>query len=182
MENAAKALYMAAGVLIGIMLLSVIVFIFSSGGKIWETKDSNAETQKIEEFNSKLIIYTGDSRNTIFDVITACNLAYDINKQNEYDNINNIEIDIKGLSFDYNITNDPNLGRGKIFKGDGSQVSLTNLINETSFGNNINEIEQIDPTNPSGRQKYKYIFIGTSHINEQTGKIDKITFTCQENT
>ena len=182
MENATKALYIATGVLIGILLLSVLVFVFSSGGRFWESRDNVSQSQEIENFNSKLSIYTGDARNTIFDVITVCNMAYDINKQNEYDNENNLTVEIENLSDKYFIDIDSNLKKGQIKKGFlANTIPITELIKENMVGetNSVDHFE-ITPVNTSG--KYSYIFEGKSEFNPKTGKICKIVFECKKNT
>ena len=54
MENAARALTMAAGVLIGIMIISIAVYLFTSLGNTSSEIYSKVEQTKIDKFNSQL--------------------------------------------------------------------------------------------------------------------------------
>lgn len=106
MENAIKALYMGAGVLIGVMILSVFVYMFRTGASFGETYELKKNTEQIQAFNSKFEVYDnrsvqrGDSAgysfvtkgNTISDVISCANLIMDINEKNDYDLQNAIQL------------------------------------------------------------------------------------------
>ena len=84
MENASRALIMAAGVLIGILILSLAVYLFVSfGSASAEMHKRNAE-QQIEQFNSQFTIYEGKDDVTIYDVITVANLATENNIYYEF--------------------------------------------------------------------------------------------------
>lgn len=84
MENASKALIMAAGILIGVAILSLAVYLFVSFGsastKIHEQNDAN----RINEFNTQFTSYVGKEDITIYDVITVANLATENNIKYEY--------------------------------------------------------------------------------------------------
>ena len=84
MENASKALIMVASVLIGIMLLSVMIYVFRAGAKVNEAYDNNQISNQLELYNSKFEYYDKDN-NTIVDMITLANLAYDVNSECDYD-------------------------------------------------------------------------------------------------
>ena len=82
MENASKALMMAAGILIGVAILSLAVYLFVSFGsasaEIHEQNDAN----RINEFNTQFTSYVGKEDITIYDVITVANLATEWKKSN----------------------------------------------------------------------------------------------------
>ena len=84
MENASKALIMAAGILIGVAILSLAVYLFVSFGsastKIHEQNDAN----RINEFNTQFTSYVGKEDITIYYVITVANLATENNIKYEY--------------------------------------------------------------------------------------------------
>lgn len=86
MENASKALLIAAGVLIGVIILSMMVYLFHVfGGYAAETQrkiDENA----VSQFNDKFLRYDGLTNLTIQDVITVKNYALESNKK--YGNYN----------------------------------------------------------------------------------------------
>lgn len=84
MENATKALIMAAGVLMGIVILSLAVYEFKSFGiSSKEIHKANEET-RLNEFNSQFTKYEGKDDVTIYDVITVANLAKENNSYYEF--------------------------------------------------------------------------------------------------
>lgn len=91
MENASKALIMAAGVLIGILIISLAVYLFVDfGSTSAEINAQNAEKQ-ITQFNSKFTSYA-DKELTIYDVITVVNYAKENNKY--YDGLKEYQITV----------------------------------------------------------------------------------------
>ncbi len=75
MENASKALLMAAGTLIGMLIISLAVYLFTSfGSRADQIRKDNAKLQ-IDQFNTQFTSYVGKEGNTIYDVVTAANLA-----------------------------------------------------------------------------------------------------------
>ena len=78
MENASKALLMAAGVLIGVLILSLAVYLFANFGtasaEIHKQKDMN----EINKFNTQFTSYEGKEC-TIHDIVSVTNLAIDNN-------------------------------------------------------------------------------------------------------
>lgn len=84
MENATNALLMAGGVLIGILILSLAVYLFTTfGGTASKVNEQNIQVQ-LTQFNEKFTKYEGISTNTIYDVITVAGLARENNLY--YDN------------------------------------------------------------------------------------------------
>ena len=102
MENATKALLMAAGVLIAILIISMFVLVLQKTGSISKTYDSTVSAEEITIFNSNFTQYVGRDNLTIHDVITICNFAKDNNvkkvtvtNEKTVDNINNDTINTK---------------------------------------------------------------------------------------
>lgn len=98
MENASKALIMAASILLGVMIMSVAVALFNSFGGSSSNIVSKIEQSQINEFNSQFLKYYGNKQVTddgktiqegisVYDVVTIINLA----KQN------NVKYDVKDL-------------------------------------------------------------------------------------
>ena len=85
MENASKALLMAAGVLIGIMVLSLAVYLFVTFGSTSAQMHQQKEQDQLNQFNSQFTSYEGKEDLTIYDVITVANLATENNKYYEFD-------------------------------------------------------------------------------------------------
>ena len=80
MENASKALIMAAGVLIGIMILSLAVYLFATFGATSAEMHGQIEQDRINQFNAQFTSYEGKQDITIYDIITVVNLAKDNNE------------------------------------------------------------------------------------------------------
>lgn len=84
MENASKALIMAAGVLIGILIISLAVYLFVSFGSTSAEIHKQNDEQQIEQFNSQFTSYEG-KKCTIYDVVTVANLATENNKYYDFE-------------------------------------------------------------------------------------------------
>lgn len=81
MENATKALLIAGGVLIAIIILAIgvgLYKIYSNQAKEYNQIISNTEIQK---FNSKFIIYVGRENITPQEIVTVVNLAKEYNNE-----------------------------------------------------------------------------------------------------
>lgn len=89
MENASKALIMAAGVLIGVLILSLAVYLFASFGTSSAQVHKQNEENQLNEFNTQFTSYEGREEITIYDVITVKNLADQNNRQYELDSSTN---------------------------------------------------------------------------------------------
>lgn len=74
MENASKALLMAAGVLIGILILSLMVTLFLSAREVSSRYDQVKTTEEVEQFNANFTKYVGKNI-TIHQVLTISNFA-----------------------------------------------------------------------------------------------------------
>lgn len=174
MENATKALYMAVGVIIGILILTAFVFVFRNGGKFLGSLNEQEISKKIEEYNADLVVYQRDN-NTIYDVITACNLAYDINKKNDYDNVNylKIQIDIDGTI--YTVENLESLKSGFVKQG-VIEISIVSLINKEVDGNKLSALVDETVNDAHNEREYVHTFTGEVTYDEQTGKINLIIF------
>ena len=91
MENASKALIMAAEILLGILLIALVVGAYYSWNNFAGNINENIETTKIQEFNSRFAVYdkTLDPKAhdlTVYDVISIYNFVKEYNGQVEDDN------------------------------------------------------------------------------------------------
>lgn len=84
MENASKALLMAAGVLMGMMILSLAVYLFTNFGGTSSQIHENIETNQINQFNSQFTSYVGKENVTIHDIVSMANLATQNNQNYEF--------------------------------------------------------------------------------------------------
>lgn len=88
MENASKALIMAAGVLIGILVLSLGVYLFASFGNTSIQIHEENEANELNKFNSQFTVYQGRTDLTIYDILTVANYASENNKYYGLDKTN----------------------------------------------------------------------------------------------
>ncbi len=92
MENASKALLMAAGVLVGVLLLSLAVFLFTIFGNFGSDMTTQMDEKNLSEFNAQFIKYQsyqdedGKWQNLCRaqDVVTIANLAKENNSKYDY--------------------------------------------------------------------------------------------------
>lgn len=80
MENASKALIIAGGMLIAIMVASLFVYLFTSYGKYADDMYDKINRRQITQANNEYTKYEGAKDNTIYDVITVVNKAKDNNE------------------------------------------------------------------------------------------------------
>ena len=97
MENASKALLMAAGVLIGILILTLMVTLFLSAREVSSRHDQVKRTEEIEQFNVNFTKYVGKDI-TMHQVITINNFA-----KKENNKIKKVKVNING-SFNISTT------------------------------------------------------------------------------
>ena len=57
MENAAKALSIAGGILIAVMLAVLVYYVFTHWGESQRIKQEDVEVQKVEDFNKSYLSY-----------------------------------------------------------------------------------------------------------------------------
>lgn len=79
MENAADALRMAAGVLIALLLISLVIFVFTRISSLENEKDQQELLQQVSEFNDKFLAFDKTSMYGT-DLISVLGLAISNNK------------------------------------------------------------------------------------------------------
>ena len=97
MENASKALIMAAEILIGVMVISIGVYLFSTMGQYSANTAQGIEDAQIAQFNTQFLQFYGEIgtgeegqeviepiRCTIHDIVGLANLAKKENEQNGF--------------------------------------------------------------------------------------------------
>lgn len=95
MENASKALLMAAGILVGILILALMVTLFISSRDVTITYEAAKQTEEIEQFNVNFTKYLGQDL-TIHQVVTIYNFAIENNVavNGEEKTLENIKSDV----------------------------------------------------------------------------------------
>lgn len=91
MENASKALLMAAGVLIGVLVLSLGVYLFVTFGASAREIRDDINSAQLTQFNARFNVYADRNDITIYDIISLVNLAQENN--NYYKDISNYKSD-----------------------------------------------------------------------------------------
>lgn len=102
MENAVKALIMVAGLIIGVLVIGLLVYLFRIGGNVASNYEQSMSEGEIASFNAKFEKYitklntnpeansgTNNGYNNLFiqqsnsihDIVSVINLAYDTNAQ-----------------------------------------------------------------------------------------------------
>ena len=80
MENATTAIYIAAGTLLGVMILSVVVFFFRRVGTLQEERDRIMTAEQIAEWNNEYLAY---DKKLMYgtDLISVLNKAHSNNEK-----------------------------------------------------------------------------------------------------
>lgn len=112
MENASKALLIAASVLIGILIISLAIYLFVSFGNTSAQVHKQNEVQQIAQFNSRFTSYEQKEECTIYDVVTLANLATENNIYYELTsnergnkNVNYITVKLDSIPIEGNYAN-----------------------------------------------------------------------------
>lgn len=127
MENASKALYMAAAILISLMILSIFVVVFREGAKFGEKYETKQNQGQIELFNSRFEDFQREN-NTISDIITVTNLANDVNEDAAYNKKMSVTIDVEIENVYFSVTPEYGIERNYIYIGKSD--SITNSSNK----------------------------------------------------
>ncbi|MCI8482663.1 MAG: hypothetical protein HFJ27_06470 [Clostridia bacterium] len=84
MENAAKALLIAGGILIAVLLIGLLVYSFGSMNGYFEEQQQTEKTEQLTAFNQQFESYNRKLlRGT--DVVSILNKVLDNNKKYEYE-------------------------------------------------------------------------------------------------
>lgn len=93
MENASKALLMAAGILVGVLILALMVTLFATSSSLSKSYDNAKQEEAVQQFNANFTKYVReDITITIHDVVTITNFA------NKY----GVKVKIDGVTVDEN--------------------------------------------------------------------------------
>lgn len=91
MENAAKALVIAGGVLLGVLTLTLLVYMFSNMSIVGNAQAERKENERLQAWNAEWEAY---NKKLLYgaEVLTVINKAKENN--NEYDNNSMYRVDI----------------------------------------------------------------------------------------
>ncbi len=137
MDNAARALIMAASIILGLLLLSTLVYVFRAGASLDESYDAAQNVRQLGLFNAKLEEYNRND-NTIMDIITLANRVYNTNSDVDFDSSMSVKLIIQIGTQYYAIPDEEpsvKFERNQIFKCDasgnisGDPISIYDLVN-----------------------------------------------------
>lgn len=97
MENASKALTMAAGILVGVLILALMVTLFASSNEVSTEYEQTKKSETIQQFNTNFTKYLGQDL-TIHQVITMQNFASKSNNK-----VCNVEVSNMGRTIEDDI-------------------------------------------------------------------------------
>ena len=81
MENASNALIIAGGILIGVLILSLAVYLFIDFGSTSADINKKTAEQQLIQFNSKFTVYESTEKKwTIYDIGTVAGYAHENNE------------------------------------------------------------------------------------------------------
>ena len=80
MENASKALLMAGGMLIALLVIGALLLAFNQIGDYEKGKSSMTKSSQVADFNKEFGKYSGDDVKG-YDLITLINKAIDFNSK-----------------------------------------------------------------------------------------------------
>lgn len=155
MENASRALIMAAGVLIGILILSLAIFLFMDFGSTSKEIYSQIEQVQLTQYNTQYDVYVGRTDITIYEIISVANLAKENNQyyQDYTDFRQKYQVSIQ-LKVDNTIESD---------------LQNKHLVEQQNL------IEKYNSVDAQG--KLQYIFVcNTINYHPNSGRVKKLTF------
>lgn len=158
MENASNALIIAGGVLIGVLIISLAVYLFVDFGTTSAEINKQTEEQQLVQFNTKFTSYENKEGLTIYDVVTVAGYAKENNKFYGNDDNDTNYVD------NYKIT--------VILK---NAVGIGNGINKNNLQdvNNYNGLIQDEQNDATTLPTYK-CNVTKYHTN---GRVAEVTFT-----
>ena len=135
MENASKALLMAGGILIALLVIGALVLMFNQVGSYEKAQDSSKKNSQLAEFNLEFERYLDDKGITGADVISLINKVIDYNNKAKNGGVTN--------SVDYNIKLSITISNLDAFNAKYAYENDSNKIfnsNSYTIGNDYNNL------------------------------------------
>lgn len=167
MENASRALLMAATVLISVMVISLGTYLFTTFGTYSKNINKNLSAKQTQEFNAQFTKYEGGDPCTVYDIVTIINLAQNSNNQyEEYYKLNNRPRDFRNNSNTYIYV-------------DIKDININELSPEPNLNEFISSNNKTKVINDGNDNKivYENLYTCTVNISNETGIVKAITFT-----
>lgn len=186
MENTTKALIMAAGVLLAIIILSLTIYLVNSFKSFTQEYNENLEKQQLDKFNSNFTVFQGRNNIAMHEITTLVNLAKKFNTTNNLtkDDSQYIHIyaKIKNQTIDLTLKNNSFIDSLL----DGTFIEEQYSTN-SEIQNNGGQYRIENEYSSDKSKKTKIIYYNCyscesfsdkkdCYINEKTGRVEYITF------
>lgn len=176
MENASKALLMAGGILIAILVIGVVIYMFNSSSQLFKTSKDIEKEEQIEAFNREYEAYNRKLlRGT--DIISIINKVNSNNKKYEDGDIPEYQ-----MSVEFELIEPIGYTKREEIK-DGKKIIIIekkeNKIAAGKYNNNGNEWKAIKENAEAFTDFKRRVFDCSSNdveYNKQTGRITKMYF------
>lgn len=151
MENASKALLIAGGVLIALLIIALLVYSFGSMGSYFKQEESTQKAEQLADFNNQFESYNRKLLRGV-DVISIINKVLDNNKKygpNEYNEPNylmQVEFELKEAIGD--------LEPGRMYNIADYNRIKQNQEDFTEFKRKIFDCKEVRYHNQTGRVNY----------------------------
>lgn len=195
MENTTNALMMAAGILIGIIILSLTVYLVNSIRGFSRNYNESLELQKLEQFNTKFTVFQGRNNISMHEIVTLVNLAKEFNKTNNlkntdsqyihiYAKINTKTFDLTTIDVTRNSINLNNPSIDSLIDGSYIKLAYSNQASYPEVHNYDGKYVYENKYNSDKSKKEKIIYYNCYKcdnyvINKNTGRIEQINFIFQ---
>lgn len=123
MENASNAILMAAGILIGVIILTIMVYLFSSFGGTSAQIQAQIDAKNMAEFNNHFLQYEDKTTCTIHDIVSLVNFTKKYNSDfPEIDSPYHISVSLREYRNGMDLTDETKI----------TEEHLTNLLKNWS--------------------------------------------------
>lgn len=136
MENASKALMIAGGILISVLIITLLVILFTSMSNLFKTQDDIKKTEELEAYNKEYESYNKKLLRGA-DIISLMNKA--ISNNQKYDNLDEYRMQIEFVMKEeiiYTKTGTSNTGKFEVGKTYNIE-SFANIRNNTEAFNDF---------------------------------------------
>lgn len=196
MENASKALLMSASILIGLIVLSLGIYLVNTFKSFSQDYNDSMEIQRMEQFNAQFTAFSTRSNVSIHEIMTLTNYAKEFNSLNNLKEGDSQYISVIincGKNKEFNLTNEEQYPKTGTIKFNSYNLFINALLDGTYiyrlYGNgsdlekfNDNKGQyQYDYDETTKKKIYYNCYTCTNYeVNPQTGRVESITFEFQK--
>lgn len=161
MENASKALTIAGGILIAILIIAALMTMFSSSNEMFKAEQDKKEIEQVTAFNNQYESYNkkllrGTDVISVINKVLDNNTKYGVNGYNEPNYIMNVEFEMKEtLVYTTNgISNNSSFKVGQKYDINSFATIKNNQEIFTDFKRRIFDCTSVKYNNTTGRVNY----------------------------